>query len=114
MPDCIFCKLIDGQIPSKKVYEDEYLLAFEDINPAAPEHVVIIPKKHIETFNEVAEEDGPLLGRLLIAARNIAADRKLSADGYRLVLNCMEGAGQTVFHIHFHLLGGRIFSWPPG
>ena len=114
MPDCIFCKIIDGQIPSQKVYEDDYLFAFEDINPAAPEHVVIIPKKHIETFNEVAPEDGPLLGKILIAAKDIAADRNLSADGYRLVLNCMEGAGQTVFHIHFHLLGGRIFTWPPG
>jgi histidine triad (HIT) family protein len=114
MPDCIFCKIIDGQIPSQKVYEDEYLLAFEDINPAAPVHVVLIPKKHIETMNDLSAEDAPLIDKLLIAAKNIAADRNLSADGYRLVMNCMEGAGQTIFHIHFHLLGGRIFTWPPG
>jgi histidine triad (HIT) family protein len=114
MDDCIYCKIIQGDLPSKKVYEDDDLLAFEDINPAAPEHVLLIPKKHIETLNDVAEPDAPLLGRLLIAAKQIAAERNLSTDGYRLVLNCMPGAGQTVFHIHFHLLGGRIFTWPPG
>jgi histidine triad (HIT) family protein len=114
MEDCIFCKIIEGQIPSKKVYEDDDLLAFEDINPAAPAHVVLIPKKHIETFNDIAADDLPLLGKLMMAAKNIAGERNLSNDGYRLVLNCMPGAGQSVFHIHFHLLGGRIFTWPPG
>jgi len=114
MTDCIFCKIINGEIPSQKVYEDDDLLAFEDIHPAAPEHVVLIPKKHIESMNEAAEEDIPVLGKLLIAAKNIAADRNLSDDGYRIVLNCKEGAGQSVFHIHLHLLGGRIFTWPPG
>ena len=114
MDDCIFCRIIEGQIPSKKVYEDEDLLAFEDINPAAPVHLIIIPKKHIGTFNEIDEEDIPLLGKLLITAKNIAAERNLSDDGYRVVVNCMEGAGQTVWHVHFHLLGGRIFRWPPG
>ncbi len=114
MADCIFCKIIEGEIPSQKVYEDNDLLAFEDINPAAPEHVVLIPKKHIETLNEAEEGDVQLLGKLLMAAKNIAGERNLTEDGYRLVLNCKEGAGQSVFHIHFHLLGGRIFTWPPG
>lgn len=114
MADCIFCKIIEAEIPSQKVYEDDDLLAFEDINPAAPEHVVLIPKKHIETLNEAEEGDVLLLGKLLMAAKNIASERNLSEDGYRLVLNCKEGAGQSVFHIHLHLLGGRIFNWPPG
>ncbi|MFH1755738.1 MAG: histidine triad nucleotide-binding protein [Candidatus Latescibacterota bacterium] len=114
MADCIFCKIIEGRIPSQKVYEDDDLFAFEDIQPAAPVHVVLIPKKHIETFNDIAEDDSDALGRLMLTARKIAIDRKLAKDGYRIVLNCMAGAGQSVFHIHFHLLGGRIFTWPPG
>jgi histidine triad (HIT) family protein len=114
MEGCIYCKIIKGELPSKKVYEDDDLLAFEDINPAAPEHVLLIPKKHIATLNDVTEQDTQLLGKLFTTAKNIAADRKLSIDGYRLVMNCMAGAGQSVFHIHLHILGGRIFTWPPG
>jgi histidine triad (HIT) family protein len=114
MADCIFCKIIEGQIPSTKVYEDDDFLVFDDINPVAPTHLVIIPKKHIETFNDVQDDDAALFGRLMLVARQMAADRNLTSDGYRLVMNCMPGAGQSVYHIHFHLLGGRIFRWPPG
>ncbi len=114
MEDCIFCKIINGQIPSNKVYEDEDLLAFEDVNPVAPTHVVIIPKKHIETLNDIQEEDAGVLASLLLRAQSIATEKEIAEDGYRIVLNCMPGAGQSVYHIHFHLLGGRIFHWPPG
>ncbi len=114
MEDCIFCKIIEGHIPSNKVFEDDELLAFEDINPVAPTHVVLIPKKHIETFNDIEADDAQLLSRLMMTTKKIAGERNLSNDGYRLVMNCMPGAGQSVYHIHFHLLGGRIFRWPPG
>jgi len=114
MADCIFCKIIEGQIPANKVYEDTDFLVFEDINPVAPTHLVIIPKKHIETFNDIQAKDADILGRLMLVAKQMASDRELTSDGYRLVMNCMPGAGQSVFHIHFHLIGGRIFRWPPG
>jgi histidine triad (HIT) family protein len=114
MAECIFCKIIEGQIPSTKVYEDNDFLVFEDINPVAPTHLVMIPKKHIETFNDIEDGDAELFGRLMLVARRMAADRKLTSDGYRLVMNCMPGAGQSVYHIHFHLMGGRILRWPPG
>ena len=114
MADCIFCKIIEGQIPTNKVYEDNDFLVFEDVNPVAPTHLLMIPKKHIATFNDIRAEDAGLFGRLMLVAKNMAADKKLSSDGYRLVMNCLPGAGQSVYHIHFHLLGGRIFHWPPG
>ena len=114
MPDCVFCKIIDGEIPSEKVFESDHLFAFEDINPAAPVHVLIIPKKHVETLNDVSEDDETLLGKLLVCARKLAAEKNLSDDGYRVVMNTMAGAGQSVFHIHLHLLGGRPLRWPPG
>ncbi len=114
MADCIFCKIIEGQIPTKKVYEDDDLIAFDDINPVAPTHILLIPKKHIDTLNEMKEEDARLLGNLMLCARKLARERKLSKEGYRLVMNCMPGAGQSVYHVHFHMLGGRVFHWPPG
>lgn len=107
MADCIFCKIIKGEIPSRKVYEDEDLYAFEDINPLAPVHILLIPKKHIPTLDDVAEEDQALLGKIVLTAQKIAAEKGLSADGYRLVSNCKVNGGQEVFHLHFHLLGGE-------
>jgi len=114
MSDCIFCKVVDGRIPAKKVFESDRLLAFEDINPVAPVHVLIIPKKHIATLNDVEEADTALLGEMMLCAKQIASDNLLSKDGYRSVMNCQAGAGQSVFHIHLHLIGGRPFQWPPG
>lgn len=114
MPDCIFCKIAGGEIPSDIVYEDDDVLAFDDVNPVAPTHVLLIPKRHISTLNDASEADEVLLGKLMTCAKNIAAKKKLSSSGYRIVTNVMSGAGQSVFHIHFHLLGGRPFNWPPG
>lgn len=114
MSDDLFLKIIGREIPAEIVYEDDDVLAFKDINPQAPLHVLIIPKKHIRTLNDVQNEDEALLGKLLNTARQIAQDNGVADDGYRLVMNCNRGAGQTVFHIHLHLLGGRALSWPPG
>jgi histidine triad (HIT) family protein len=114
MPDCIFCRIAEGLIPSRKVFESDEVLAFEDNNPVAPVHILIVPKKHIATINELGPDDAALVGRLVVCAKEIAVERKLAEDGYRLVMNCMSGAGQSVFHIHLHLMGGRIFHWPPG
>jgi len=110
--DCLFCKIAARAIPSKKVYEDEVVYAFEDIAPKAPTHVLVIPKKHIARLADASPDDGPLIGTLASRAAAIARERGLSH--YRLVLNNGEGAGQSVFHLHFHLLGGRPFAWPPG
>ncbi len=112
--NCLFCKILDGDIPADIVYESETAIAFRDINPQAPTHVLIIPRKHIATINEIAEEDQALIGSLYSAAREIAAAQGIAEEGYRAVMNCNEGAGQTVFHIHLHLLGGRALAWPPG
>jgi len=112
--NCLFCKILSGDIPADIVYESETAIAFRDINPQAPKHVLIIPRKHIATINDIAEEDQALVGSLYSAAREIAAAEGIAEDGFRAVMNCNEGAGQTVFHIHLHLLGGRPFSWPPG
>jgi histidine triad (HIT) family protein len=109
---CIFCGIVEGGIPSKKVYEDETVFAFEDIAPKAPTHVLVVPKKHIATFSDVSAEDEALLGALAARAAAIAKERGLT--DFRLVANNGEGAGQSVFHLHFHLLGGRSMSWPPG
>ena len=114
MSDCIFCKIAEGEIPSDRVYEDNHLVAFRDLNPQAPTHILIIPKKHLSTLLEVESEDVELLGRLQVAAVEIARQEGLDDDGFRLVTNCLEGAGQSVFHIHVHLLGGRPLRWPPG
>jgi len=112
MSDCLFCKIAGGQIPSKRVYEDERVYAFEDIAPKAPTHVLLVPKKHIAKLADVAGEDAPLVGELASRAAAIARERGLS--DFRLVINNGEGAGQSVFHLHFHLLGGRRMAWPPG
>jgi len=110
---CIFCRIVAGEIPSEKVYEDQELLGFRDIRPAAPHHLLLIPKEHIATFDDLEPRHDGLIGRLVRVAGEIAAREGLSA-GYRLVGNCRAGAGQEVFHIHVHLLGGRPFGWPPG
>lgn len=112
--NCLFCKILSGDIPADIVYESETAIAFRDINPQAPTHLVIIPRKHIATINDIVEEDEVLVGSLYSAAREIAAAEGIAEDGFRAVMNCNEGAGQTVFHIHLHLLGGRPLTWPPG
>lgn len=106
--------MVSGDIPCEKVYENELILSFRDIDPKAPTHILIIPKKHIETLNEIDENDQNLLGELLLTAKKIAKDEGIDASGYRTVFNCNADGGQTVFHIHMHLLGGRLMAWPPG
>jgi len=113
MPEtCLFCRIVRHEIPAKIVREDEHTLAFRDIDPKAPTHVLVIPKEHVATLNDAT--DPLILGRLLLAAKEIAAEEGIAADGYRTVVNCGAGAGQTVFHLHLHLLGGRGLGWPPG
>lgn len=112
--DCIFCNIINGEIPSSKVYENEKVYAFNDISPVAPVHVLIIPKEHIESINDLTEENAGLISDVMLAAKEIAAQLGISESGYRVVTNCGQAAGQTVNHIHFHLLGGRDLAWPPG
>ena len=114
MTDCLFCRIGAGEIPSDKVYEDDEVLAFRDINPRAPVHILIIPKKHVATLNDFEDADQAIAGRLLLASRQIASDEGIDGDGYRLVVNCNENGGQDVFHVHLHLLGGRRMTWPPG
>ena len=113
MSDCLFCKIISGEIPAKRIYEDEHALAFEDINPQAPTHVLIIPKKHVPGLKEAQAEDAELIGRLHLAAAEIGRQRGIE-DGYRTVLNVGPKSGQSVFHMHVHLIGGRDMKWPPG
>jgi histidine triad (HIT) family protein len=112
--DCLFCKILAGEIPADIIYESDTAVAFRDINPQAPTHAVIIPRKHIATINDIDTEDQAVIGSLFTAAREIAAQEGFEQAGYRVTMNCNEAAGQTVFHIHLHLLGGRSFSWPPG
>ena len=114
MADCLFCKIRDDQIPSKKVHDDELCFAFRDINPQAPTHILVVPKKHIATLNDVVAEDAPLLGHLYVVAKKLAADEGHAEVGWRAVFNVNRAAGQTVFHIHLHVLGGRPLGWPPG
>jgi len=114
MQDCLFCKISRKEIPAAIVYEDRLVAAFDDINPQAPVHVLIIPKAHYATLNDVSAEEQALLGHVVLVATKIAGERGLKEQGYRLVANCLASAGQSVFHLHFHLLGGRHFSWPPG
>jgi histidine triad (HIT) family protein len=111
--DCLFCKIAAKQIPSKVVYEDDEVFAFEDIGPQAPTHVLIIPRRHFASLNEATPEDQAVLGKLQLVAADLARKLRL-AGGYRTVVNTGEGAGQSVFHLHLHLLGGRSFRWPPG
>lgn len=112
--DCLFCKIADGSMEAEIVHEEEDVLAFRDINPQAPTHILVIPRKHVASVDELADDDASLVGRLYLAARDLARDEGIADDGYRLVMNTGKGAGQSVFHIHLHLLGGRSFSWPPG
>ncbi len=114
MGNCIFCKIVEKKIPAKIVYEDECVLAFEDIDPQAPVHTLLIPKKHIPTMLDVADEDLQLYGCLMKAASKIAEQKGIAERGFRLVSNCNPESGQEVYHIHFHLLGGRQMHWPPG
>ncbi len=111
---CLFCRIITGEIPSSKVFEDADLFAFNDVNPQAPLHVLVVPKKHIATTNDLTAEDDALVGKIVRRAAAIAKDKGFDQRGYRTVLNCNSEAGQTVFHIHLHLLAGRHLGWPPG
>jgi len=111
---CLFCKIVNKEIPAKTVYEDDEVLAFEDINPQAPIHILIIPKKHIATSLEIQDEDNALIGRLFQVANKLAKDNGVAERGFRTVVNCNSEAGQTVFHIHLHLIAGRALQWPPG
>ncbi|MCG8370506.1 MAG: histidine triad nucleotide-binding protein [Proteobacteria bacterium] len=112
--DCLFCKIVAGRIPAEIVYDSDTALAFRDIDPQAPTHVLVIPRKHVSTINDLDGEDEALVGSLFTAAKEIAAAEGIADDGYRTVMNCNEGAGQSVFHIHLHVLGGRPMTWPPG
>ncbi|NOR19497.1 MAG: HIT domain-containing protein [Xanthomonadales bacterium] len=114
MSEDLFLKIISREIPADIVYENDDVLAFRDVNPQAPLHVLIIPKVHIRTINEMQPQNAELFGKLFLAAQDIAAQQGVAEDGYRVVMNCNSAAGQTVFHVHLHLLGGRQFSWPPG
>jgi len=113
MNDCLFCKIVAGEIPSKKVYDDEYTYAFEDIDPKAPTHVLVVPKRHIRGLKEAEAGDAEIIGRCQLVAAEIARQRKIE-NSYRTVLNVGPGSGQSVFHLHIHLLGGRSLKWPPG
>jgi histidine triad (HIT) family protein len=112
--DCLFCRIVNGDIPGAIVYEDDRLVAFKDINPQAPMHVLIVPRRHIATLNDLTPEDDGLIGEMVRRAAALAGEQGYAESGYRTVLNCNEGAGQSVFHIHLHVLGGRRLGWPPG
>lgn len=113
MTDCLFCQIAKGEM-AQLLYSDDQVLAFRDINPQAPTHVLIIPRKHIATINDASDDDGALLGQMVIAAKHLAKDLNIAESGYRLVFNCNDHGGQEVFHIHLHLLAGRAMQWPPG
>ena len=112
--DCLFCKIVDGNLPADIVYENDSLIAFRDINPIAPTHILLIPRRHIATMNDLQDSDASIAAELFLTAARLAADEGLAEDGYRVVMNCNEAAGQSVFHIHLHLMGGRAMTWPPG
>lgn len=114
MTDCIFCKIAQGEIPADKVYEDEHVVAFSDINPKAPVHIQIIPRRHIPTLLEIKDQDKDLVAHLHKVANQVAVEKGLSERGFRVVINCRADGGQEVYHLHFHLLGGRKMNWPPG
>lgn len=114
MKDCLFCNIINKSVPAKIVFENDSVLAFEDIEPQAPVHVLIIPKKHIVSINDIEFEDKEVCGEILLSAKKIAIDLKIKDSGYRAIFNTNKDGGQTVFHIHMHLLGGRKLKWPPG
>jgi histidine triad (HIT) family protein len=114
VPDCLFCKIVEGNVPASIVHRDEHLIAFKDINPQAPLHVLIVPRRHIASLNELGPADDDLVGEMVRRAAAIAREHGVGDRGYRTVFNCNADAGQTVFHIHLHVLGGRGLSWPPG
>lgn len=114
MEDCLFCKIAAGQIPAKVVYQDADVVAFEDINPQAPRHVLVIPRRHIPSMTDITSEDGPVLASIYMAATKIAREMGIGESGFRFLTNVGPDAGQSVFHLHFHLLGGRRLGWPPG
>ena len=114
MEDCLFCKIVKGEIPCTKVYEDDKVFSFKDIDPKAPVHILIVPKKHISSLNEITEEDSELIAYIFTVIKKLAKELGVAESGYRVVSNCGEDGGQSVFHIHFHLLGGRTLQWPPG
>ena len=112
--ECLFCKMVSGEIKPNTVYEDSDVLAFRDIHPQAPVHILVIPKKHIATLNDLNQRDEGLVGKLIATAARIAKESGVAESGYRTVMNCNADAGQSVFHVHLHLLGGRVMRWPPG
>ena len=112
--DCLFCKIVKGDIPATILFEDDDVIAFEDIMPKAPTHFLVIPKRHISTLNDLTDEDASVVGKLQTTAAKIAKQKGISDAGYRVVMNCNEMGGQTVYHIHMHVLGGRAMTWPPG
>src|SRR5215212_1120807 len=114
MPDCLFCKIANHQVPASIVYEDDAVVAFSDTNPQAPTHILIVPRQHIASLNELTPADDQIVGEMVRRAAAIAADRGISVGGFRTVFNTNRDAGQTVFHIHLHLVGGRSLGWPPG
>lgn len=114
MTDCLFCKIVAGEMDADIVHSDDHVVGFKDINPQAPHHVLFVPREHVATLDDLEEEHAPLVGRLYLAAGTYARENDLHREGWRAVMNSQEGAGQSVFHVHLHLLGGRNFRWPPG
>ena len=112
--ECLFCKIAAGEIPADMVYVDEEVIGFRDIHPQAPQHILLIPRRHVSTVNDFSPDDAGLIGKLTLAAQQIAREQAFAEDGYRLVMNCNRMAGQTVYHVHLHLLAGRAMHWPPG
>lgn len=114
MNDCIFCKIVSKEMPATIIYEDEHVIAFDDLYPKAPQHKLIIPKQHLSTLNDASEKDKNLLGHLMLTAQKLAKELSIDEEGYRILINTNKGGGQVVFHLHLHLLGGRTMHWPPG
>lgn len=114
MSKCIFCKILAGELPGRLVYEDDVCIAFDDINPQAPVHVLIVPREHIPTFNDLKENNTEMLGHLCMVINKIAEIKKIKESGFRVVINCNPAGGQMVYHLHIHVMGGRQMSWPPG
>ena len=112
--DCLYCRIVNGELDADIVYQNDTVIAFRDINPQAPTHILIIPRKHISTIDDLQDGDAATVGALFLAAKELAVSEGLGESGYRVAMNCKEGAGQSVFHIHLHVLGGRAFGWPPG
>lgn len=114
MKDCLFCKIVSGEMDSDIIYKDDKVVVFPDINPQAPVHLLIVPRKHISSLNKISKEDNELIGHIYQVASDLASKKNIAESGYRIVSNCGKEGGQTVYHIHFHLLGGRTMQWPPG